>query len=231
VDENEPKIDFTTEELQDAVECYNLILPSEVEAAYKQMLTVPAFGARVAQALQMAVKMHMAGKMPQDRVLDAAVLPAFLVGMLVGVGKGRVDEVAIQLPAGHSPGPCRACGKVLCDLAFPPRLAGSVSYEDQMEDLKAHIGKDIRVELSDYGRPQYKSGELRMVEPFKVIFTRDWSCPFIGSGCAIRSIHLVRDGFVAETLYHNPSIPVDYDLRKTEEVNALRVKCFGADHA
>lgn len=235
MEEKDLKIDFTVEELQEAVECYNLLLPSEVEQAYKQLLIVPDFGVRVAQAFQRALKMCADGKLPQNRVLDAAVLPAFLIGQLMGMAKA-IPAAAPTLPEGHSPGPCRACGKVLCDIAFPQRPAQpwpleSVSFEDQMKTLQTHIGKDIYVEFVDYGRPYSMLGELRMVEPYKVIFLKTRSCPFIGSGCAIRSIHAVQDSLLAEALYHNPSIPADYDIRDMKQVEALRVQCFGASHA
>lgn len=81
-------ITITPEELLDAVGCYDLLLPTEVSEAYKAMVQVPQFGLRVATALQLAAKK---AKTPQEqsRVLDAAVVPAFLVGMLVGMAKPK----------------------------------------------------------------------------------------------------------------------------------------------
>jgi hypothetical protein len=87
-----PTFSFTAAELQDAVECYELLDQSEVEKAYQVMLAVPQFGLKVAKALQFAAKMSSQGKMGPDRVLDAAVVPAFLIGLLVGFGRKLEHE-------------------------------------------------------------------------------------------------------------------------------------------
>lgn len=79
-----PAIRVTVEQLTQAVEDYEMLLPSEVEAAYKTLLAVPLAGLKIAQGLQQAMLAATDGTLPQDRVLDAAVVPAFLLGILVG---------------------------------------------------------------------------------------------------------------------------------------------------
>lgn len=78
------KIEVTVEQLTQAVRDYEMLLPSEIAAAYQQMLSVPAAGMKIAQALQQAAFDAQKGILSRDRVLDAAVLPAFLIGLLVG---------------------------------------------------------------------------------------------------------------------------------------------------
>ena len=41
-----------------------------------------------AMALQAAAKAASEGRAPSDRILDAAVVPAFVIGLLVGMGQG-----------------------------------------------------------------------------------------------------------------------------------------------
>jgi hypothetical protein len=74
----------TVEQLRQAVADYDLLLPSEVEKAYQTLLAVPLAGVKIAQGLQQAMLANHQGRLPQDRVLDAAVVPAFLIGVLVG---------------------------------------------------------------------------------------------------------------------------------------------------
>jgi hypothetical protein len=79
-----PAIRVTIEQLTKAVADYEMLLPSEVEATYRTLLEVPAAGLKIAQGLQQAMLMASKGTLPRDRVLDAAVVPAFLIGVLVG---------------------------------------------------------------------------------------------------------------------------------------------------
>lgn len=79
-----PAIRVTVEQLRKAVAEYDLLLPAEVEATYKTMLAFPPAGLRIAQGLQQAMLANVQGTLPQERVLDAAVVPAFLLGILVG---------------------------------------------------------------------------------------------------------------------------------------------------
>ena len=81
-------ITLTPEELLDAVGCYDLLLPTEVSEAYKIMIQVPQFGGRVALAFQEAAR-NATTPEAKSRILDAVVLPAFLVGMLVGISKPK----------------------------------------------------------------------------------------------------------------------------------------------
>jgi hypothetical protein len=93
-------IKITVDQLRKAVEAFDLLLPSEIQAAYQAMLLAPELGVRIAQALQGAmVAARKAGK-PQGAVLDAAILPAFLVGLLAGIGqqkKPTVDQIVEAL--------------------------------------------------------------------------------------------------------------------------------------
>jgi hypothetical protein len=86
-------IQVTVEQLKTAVEAFDLLMPSEIEAAYQTMLQVPELGVRIAQALQGAiVAARKAGK-PQGAVLDAAILPAFLVGLLAGISQSQKSVI------------------------------------------------------------------------------------------------------------------------------------------
>jgi hypothetical protein len=79
-----PAIRVTVEQLTKAAADYELVLPAELEAAYLTLLEVPAAGLKIAQGLQVAMLAASKGALPKDRVLDAAVIPAFLLGVLVG---------------------------------------------------------------------------------------------------------------------------------------------------
>ena len=79
------RIALTIQELTAATARLELVLPSEVEAVYATLCQVPEFGLKVAMALQAAAKAAAEGKAPRERVLDAAIVPAFLAGMLVGL--------------------------------------------------------------------------------------------------------------------------------------------------
>ena len=87
------KIEITVEQLTQAVRDYEMLLPSEIAAAYQKMLSVPAAGMKIAQALQQAMLDAQKGILSRDRVLDAAVLPAFLIGLLVGIGQQEKPRI------------------------------------------------------------------------------------------------------------------------------------------
>jgi hypothetical protein len=80
-------VQVTVEQLTQAVEDYEMLLPVEIEAAYRTLLGVPLAGLKIAMALQQAMLDASKGGLPRDRVLDAAVVPAFLLGVLVGMSK------------------------------------------------------------------------------------------------------------------------------------------------
>ncbi len=82
-----PPLEFTPEELKEAVACWDLVLPADAQVIYERMLQVPEFGIRVAMALQNACKLTADGKMSPDRTLDAAILPAFTVGLILGLNR------------------------------------------------------------------------------------------------------------------------------------------------
>jgi len=87
------KIQISVEELQQAVLDYEMLLPIEVAEAYQTMLQVPSAGMKIAQALQQAMLDAQRGILPRDRVLDAAVLPAFLIGFFVGIGQQTKSRI------------------------------------------------------------------------------------------------------------------------------------------
>ena len=79
-----PAIRVTVEQLTQAAKDYELILPAEIEATYRTLLQVPAAGTKITQGLQQALLEVQKGTLGMGRVLDAAVVPAFLLGILVG---------------------------------------------------------------------------------------------------------------------------------------------------
>jgi hypothetical protein len=87
------KIQITVEQLQQAVQDYEMLLPSEVAEAYQTMLQVPSAGLKIAQALQQAMLDAQKGILSRNRVLDAAVLPAFLIGFLTGIGQQTKSRI------------------------------------------------------------------------------------------------------------------------------------------
>jgi hypothetical protein len=100
-EKNRSTITFGTEDLRAAVSNYNSLSLPEIQAAYSAMLEVPEFGLKVAQALQTAAKTAANGKGSPDRVLDAAVVPAFLVGLLVGASSRNRSRYAVFTDTGE----------------------------------------------------------------------------------------------------------------------------------
>jgi hypothetical protein len=79
-----PAIRVTVEQLRQAAADYELVLPAERLVAYETLLKVPEAGLKIALGLQQAMLAASKGALPKDRVLDAAIIPAFLIGYLVG---------------------------------------------------------------------------------------------------------------------------------------------------
>lgn len=77
-------VDFSAADLEAAVKRYESLTSPELEAAYTTMLAVPDFGLKIAQAFALACKEATEIPTPNCRVLDAAVVPAFLIGFLAG---------------------------------------------------------------------------------------------------------------------------------------------------
>lgn len=75
---------FTADQLKQAVARYGELTEAERNQAYAGILAVAEFGQVVAEHFQEACKLSGEGKYPKERLLDAAVLPSFLVGLLVG---------------------------------------------------------------------------------------------------------------------------------------------------
>ena len=197
MEKDESKINFTAQQLREAVTAYESLLKSDVEQAYAAMLQVPEFGVKVVQAMEYAAKLVNKGKMDGKRVLDAAVVPAFLIGMLVGLGGSSLPK--------------------------PVRV---LEFEMAMVLLQQAVGRQIIAEVVNYGSAEVLRGVLKEVVPFKIIRTDRWSCPFIDSGCAIRRVFLKEQG-QEQTLYANPGIRADYDVRDEAEVQKLRRAMFG----
>ena len=195
---NNPKIEFTVEELREAVFCYEHLLASEIKAAYSVMLAVPQFGLKVAQTLQFAAKMAANGKMDKSRVLDTALLPAFLVGVLLGFSR-KLKRVLLE-----------------------PR-----SYDDQMAVLEECVGKAVRVEYVSYGRFATHEWMLERVDPYLLLKFPNDSMPFIGSGCAIRRILLIASQNWEQVVYFNQHVAEGYDIRDQAEVEKFKVKVWG----
>ena len=197
MEKDESKISFTAQQLREAVTSYESLLKPDVEQAYAAMLQVPEFGVKVVQAMEYTAKLVNKGKMDGKRVLDAAVVPAFLIGMLVGLG-GSSSPKPIQV----------------------------LEFEMAMALLQQAVGRQIIAEVVNYGSAEVLRGVLKEAVPFKTIRTDRWSIPFIGSGCAIRRVFLKEQG-QEQTLYANPGIRADYDVRDEAEVQKLRRAMFG----
>ncbi len=95
------------------------------------------------------------------------------------------------------------------------------------EALRNNIGKRVRVEYVWYGVPQEEESTLRNVGDYVNIEIEGAGIPFIGYSSAIRRI-LGENGKV---LYENPLIPHNYDLRRDEDIDQLRVLSFGHEIA
>ena len=85
------KIAVTVEELKAAVANYELVLPTEVDETLKVFLAVPAFGQLVAGALQAAINLAGHSRAKHSQVLNAPVMVAFLMGVLVGREQGKKE--------------------------------------------------------------------------------------------------------------------------------------------
>lgn len=95
----------------------------------------------------------------------------------------------------------------------------------QMTRLSDFIGKQVAIDYVNYGVPQHDIGELREVSPFTNVLVGGQGIPFLGYGCAIRHIYLVDP---QTTLYFNPFIPANYDIRNDEDKRySLVVESFG----
>jgi hypothetical protein len=84
MEESDTTIQVTPEQLKEAVECYDHLLETDIQAAVKTLAAVPECGLRIAQALAQALKQMDHGKAHEINVVEAAALPAFLIGVLAG---------------------------------------------------------------------------------------------------------------------------------------------------
>lgn len=96
-----------------------------------------------------------------------------------------------------------------------------------METLRENVGKRVRVEHVWYGTPQTDEKVLKEVTDFVNIEIEGSGIPFVGYGSAIRKII----GENEEILYENPIIPLDYDLRRDEEIEKVVAQSFGDEIA
>ncbi|RLB08904.1 MAG: hypothetical protein DRG59_03810, partial [Deltaproteobacteria bacterium] len=95
--------------------------------------------------------------------------------------------------------------------------------QEYLKALRNNIGKGVKIEYVWYGIPQEEESTLRNVEDYVNIEIEGAGIPFIGYGSAIRRILGEND----EVLYENPLIPHNYDLRRDEDIDQLRVLSFG----
>ena len=77
----------TPKEIKAASALYETLMPGEVTAIYRAMLESPELGLKVALALQQAAVAAQGGTLPKERVLDAALVTEFVIGVLVGRGQ------------------------------------------------------------------------------------------------------------------------------------------------
>jgi hypothetical protein len=84
MEKQQTQVTFTADELKCAVARYGELTEVEREQAYASLLAVAEFGQTAAEHFQEACKLATKGKYPKDRMLDAVVVPSFLIGMLVG---------------------------------------------------------------------------------------------------------------------------------------------------
>jgi len=102
--------------------------------------------------------------------------------------------------------------------------------QEAMNQLKEHVGRTVTVEYAKNGHTSTVEGKLLSVTDFGEISLRihsgDVEIPFIGKAVAIHSI--TGDN---GTIYENPAIPEDYDMRYTKRIEDLRAKSFGREHA
>ena len=98
-----------------------------------------------------------------------------------------------------------------------------------LKPLKEYVGRRVTVEYVWMGIPMEEKGILRRIKDYASIEITDGfegsRIPFIGYGSAIRRIR----GEKGEVLFENPRIPLDYDLRKDEDINLLRALSFGSE--
>ena len=195
-------IKVTVEEMAAAVAKYDLMLPGEVAEIYLSMVAVPDFGLKVSLALQHAAVAVSQGKLPRERVLDGALVPAFLIGVLVGRGQGRVREgIGLKTQMENLN---QYIGKMV-RVVF-------VDYGQQTEPqgLLRKVNWYRCLELEKGGQPSQ-------------------SIPFIGHGCGIRSVFVATEDEGEQGVYTNPAIAANHDIRDMEEIQRLREQCFGPD--
>ncbi len=195
--EKDPKIEFTAEELSEAVSCYDLLTPEETTEACRVLTQCPELGVRVAQCLKEAAKEFKGGKNAQIHILGAAIVPAFLIGFLAGFSR-KLQRDFLETP----------------------------SFDDQMAMLEKCVDRRVRIKYAEYGRVFQLDCVLSAVEPYLLLRTENGSLPFIGSGIAIRRVSAVTDHW-EQSIYLNPKIPLDYDVRRDADVEKLKAECFG----
>lgn len=132
-----PPLEFTPGELTEAVACWDLVLPDDAWPIYERMLQVPEFGVRVAVALQNACKLTADGKMSPDRTLDAAILPAFTVGLILGLNRNPPVPAPKGMGKEAEDGRLEAA-KTLVEVVDRQLTAWAELYPDRKDDSAGH---------------------------------------------------------------------------------------------
>lgn len=88
----ETKMHVTVEQLEQALQEYEMLLPAEITEVFRTMLCVPPFAMKVTPALQQAVSIAKSPLTPHE-VFHASGLPAFLMGLLVGIGQREKPRI------------------------------------------------------------------------------------------------------------------------------------------
>jgi hypothetical protein len=95
--------------------------------------------------------------------------------------------------------------------------------KEMFDQLREHLNEKVIMKYFDYGRLRTKTGKLTEVNDFNYVVIDCLGAPFIGYGCAIRSIQSEDK----ELLYLNPYLGIEYDKRTNEEVDEARKTIFG----
>jgi len=87
-------IEVTEQELRDAVSCYDLLEAEEIKDICRAVSQVDDIGVRAVQAMQEAAKAAVsAGQKDISTILvSAAIVPALVIGLLVGQSKLRAES-------------------------------------------------------------------------------------------------------------------------------------------
>ncbi len=98
--------------------------------------------------------------------------------------------------------------------------------KQMFDELRKHIGENVKVILWNYGAKTEQIGVLEKVNDFSCVLLEDVGFTFIGYGIAIQTI-LSSSG---EVLYNNPYVD-GYDKIDAEDISNAAKEMFGYDKA